>query len=389
MLEKPRRSSRGLRTFLFLVTLGLCVAGTAWLLLREPPVPVRVCVVARGFVEQTVTPTAAATLKPEREVKLYPELVGKVRTIHHREGARIEAGVLLLELESRSLQAELEVTEAQLRLAESRREQEKLESARAEREYRRALAQFQPGNGVPEPTISEREFQRIESDWRLAQQAIVTAEKSIEQWKAQRKLAETNLAKTRITAPFGGTIAKLAVEEGGDVSPGTLLFEIIDTSSLHVRASIDEVDLGKVALGQEVRLVFDTYPDHPIAGRVYEISPVVSTTHEQNRTGDIKISLEKIPPGLRVGMSSDAVIVTKRKPDALYIPSKTIRDFEYVYVVEKGILRKRKIVKGLDNWETTEVAEGLALGERVVSLLDLEEAGELDGRPAVIESELP
>ena len=77
------------------------------------------------------------------------------------------------------------------------------------------------------------------------------------------------------------------------------------------------------------------------------------------------------------------MIVSKRVPNATFVPTRCLRDGRYVYVVEGGVARKKEIHTGVSNWETTEVLD-LAEGTSVVSLLDLDFQGELDGKEVLV-----
>lgn len=368
------------KLLVLLLLVGLGVAAKVYYF-RPPLLPVKTSPVRRGAVEETVTATSAGTVKPNREVKVHAELPGRIARVAYREGAQLKAGEVVIELARRSLEAQLAVAEANVTAARSQLESARLRLKWAQDDFKRVEALF--NSRTEDRYVSNSELERKTTDRNLAEEAVRSADSNLAQMEAQRQVVLADLEKTRILAPFDGVLTKLHVEEGGAAGVASPLFEVMDLSTLYVLAPFDEVDAGKIRLGQAVRLSFDAFPGHVFASKVFEILPVVNTTQVKNRTLDVKLSLDDREHRFVVGMSADVTIVTGRKEDTLYVATKSIKNVEYAYVLEGGRIHQRHIVPGLTNWDTTEVCEGLQAGEAVISLLDLDEPGELEGREAV------
>ncbi|MBI3269698.1 MAG: efflux RND transporter periplasmic adaptor subunit [Planctomycetes bacterium] len=369
------------RVLALLLLLAAAGAAAKFYLLTSTPLTVKTAAVSEGAVEETVTSTSAGTVKAAREVKIYAELPGRIDRILHREGHVVKSGELVVELRRRGLEAQLSVADANLTVARSQFESARLRQKKAQDDYRRVEALY--NSKADDRYVSGSEFERAASERDLAEEAVRAAQSSLVQLEAQRQVVLADLDKTRILSPFEGVLTRLNVEEGGSASVTSPLFEVMDFSTLHVLAPFDEVDIGRIRVGQPVRVSFDAFSGRPVDSRVLEILPVVNTAQVKNRTVDVKVSLEDGRRRFLVGMSADVTIVTGRKEKTLSVPTKSIKNGQYVFVLEERKIRRRKIVPGLSNWDTTEVCEGLRAGERVVSLLDLDVSGDLEGREAI------
>ena len=147
---------------------------------------------------------------------------------------------------------------------------------------------------------------------------------TIEQAKARVELAESTfrMAEIRynyatITAPFSGIVLSENVESGEYVSPGTPVVTLGNLENVWLRAYINETDLGRVKLGQEVRVTTDTYPDKNYKGRISFISPEAEFTPKNVQTEKervklvyrVKIDIPNPDMELKPGMPADAEIV--------------------------------------------------------------------------------
>jgi membrane fusion protein (multidrug efflux system) len=164
----------------------------------------------------------------------------------------------------------------------------------------------------------------------LFEGASVDANPEVAAARAKVEQAELNLARTRITAPIDGVIAKNAVQVGQQVQPGQMLMSIVPISSVYVNANYKEAQLRKVRLGQPAVLTADLYGGSvkyhgKVVGLGGGTGAAFSLIPAQNATGNwIKVvqrlpvrialdprELEQHP--LRVGLSMDADIDVSRQ----------------------------------------------------------------------------
>ncbi len=212
---------------------------------------------------------------------------------------------------------------------------------------------------------------------------------------AERQLAAAgaDLGRTVIVAPFAGTVAKIVGEVGEYSTPSPPgvptppAIDLIDDSCLYVKAPMDEIDGPKIQPGQSVRIRLDAHPGRVFAGKVKRVAPYVTAVEKQARTVDVEVDFAQPEEarGLLVGYSADVEILLQARDGVARIPTAALQEGNRVLLFgADGLLAARQIKPGLANWEFTEVAEGLAAGERIV--LSLEKEGVKPGARAVEEA---
>jgi HlyD family secretion protein len=116
----------------------------------------------------------------------------------------------------------------------------------------------------------------------------------------------------------------------------------------------------------------DSLPGQHFAARVVEVAPYVMDRLEQNRTLEIELELHdaSVAGGLLPGTSADAEVILSVRESVLHVPTSSLLEGGRVLVLADDHLVERRLELGLRNWDLTEVAGGLAEGERVVVSLD-------------------
>jgi len=357
-----------------LVKLGIAasvVAGLALLratVLAPAPVPVRVVVVERGRVEQTVTNSRAGTVKAHRRARLSPEIGGRVTALPHREGARVRRADLLLKIDDALQRARCEVAGRESSAAAAERARACLAADRAEREWRRTESLARDG------IVSADALDAFVSSAKVAQAACDAAGAAAERARSALELARVELEKTALLAPFDGVVAELSIELGEWTTPSPPglpippVIDLIDTASIHVSAPMDEVDSARIRIGQSVRVTVDSHPGRSFPGRVVRVAPYVLDVEAQNRTVEIEVELDDaaFATTLLPGTSTDVEVILSAREDALRIPTSALLEGGKVLVLEAGRLAERTVTPGLRNWDFTEVEQGLREGERIV-----------------------
>ncbi|MGH7894448.1 MAG: efflux RND transporter periplasmic adaptor subunit, partial [Candidatus Binatia bacterium] len=357
-----------------LVGLGLVAAVVVarFTVFAPDPVPVDVMAVARGRVEQTVTNSRAGTVRTRRRAKLSPEIGGRVIAIPHREGERVAAGTVVLELDAELLRAKTAVAERKLEAAAARRGEACLGAERAERELVRNHGLVKGG------FISTDLLDRVESAARAAEASCEAVRAGEESARAAVDLAHHELDKAVLRAPFDGIVAEVAIEVGEWTTPSPPalpvppVIDILDPASIYVSAPMDEVDSGRIRVGMPARLTVDSLPNQSFPGRVVRVAPYVVDLEEQNRTVEIEAELDDrtLAATLLPGTSADVEVILDGRDDVLRVPTSVLLASGGVLVVEGRRLVERPVEVGLRNWDHTEVKGGLALGEQVVTSLD-------------------
>lgn len=188
----------------------------------------------------------------------------------------------------------------------------------------------------------------------------------------RRKLNEIypQLGKVDIVAPIEGRIIKVGIREGQEINREILLFEIADMDKAVAELKVDEFDLSKVKVGQEVKMQTIGVAPHHYSGRILKIG---TSVERDGQCPQVKAtaSIEPKGKGLMFGGSITARIVTERKTNVLTIPLEAIvRDEtgqEMVYLAQGGQAVSRKIKVGLWGEDLVEVIEGLTPGEKAIA----------------------
>lgn len=247
-----------------------------------------------------------------------------------------------------------------------------------------AQSQIRANQAREQAASAKREAARLT---RLHKQGL-TSEESADQAeslaRSQLGVAEAALARTRLQAPFAGTVAEVNGEVGEFVTPSPIgiptppAVDSIDTTCLYVSAPIDEVDTPAIRPGMPARILLDAFSKTFFSGEVRRVAPYVLDTEKQARTVDVEVNFTDVDKYqdlvLLPGYSADIEVILARHPDTLRIPTETLLEGlrVYVYDATSGTISARAVKTGLSNWQHTEILDGLQAGQQIVLSIDRE-----------------
>lgn len=375
-----------------LLLLVVAAAGVfIWWETRPKPVEVVVARVERGVVEATVANTRAGTVKACRRARLSPSIGGQIASLPIHEGDQVKKGALLLEIWNEDLKAQLKLAEREVGVAEAQANASCLSAEEARRQADRAEQLFRSKVGSVEETD-----QAVTNSRSLAAQCEAS-QVAVEMQKARVIVAQANLVRTRLIAPFDGVVAKIEGELNEYVTPSPVgvqtppAVDLIENSCYYVSAPIDEVDAAGVRVGMECRISLDAFRGRHFSGTVRRIAPYVLDIEKQARTVDIEAAFadEADFRDLLAGYSADVEILLAKRGDTLKIPTEAVVDGTkvFVYLPAEQKVRVQRIATGLANWVSTEVTSGLSEGELVV--VNIDKPGLADGVKAQLAEEKP
>jgi HlyD family secretion protein len=355
---------------------------------RQPaPLPVTVAEVGRGDVEAIVANTRAGSIEACQRARLSTITGGRIETLTVKEGDKVKQGQLLMQLWNEDQQAQATLAAAQRTVAQQRVGEACSLADNAQREAQRT-AQLKAAGFV---SASREDTARAEAKARAA--ACATARADVVQADARWRASRVEQGRTKLVAPFDGTVAKI-VGELGEYStpspPGVATqpaIDLIDDSCLYVKAPMDEVDAPRLHPTQRARITLDALPGKSFAATVSRVAPVVSAVEKQARTVDIDVRFDDpaATAGLRVGYSADVEVVLDTRTDVLRVPTAALMEGNRVLVFNagEGRLTARKVETGIANWQFTEIVSGLTAGERIVT--SLERDGARDGARVTVD----
>jgi len=277
--------------------------------------------------------------------------------------AKLQSGPDALQLtraQTRVTQAEYNLAKAQKTLAELEAGADPLDLLRAETQ----VTQAEYNLAKAQETLAKIEAGPDPKEIEVAQARVVSAQANLEEVKAA-------LAAATMRAPFDGTVISVGAEEGDLVSSGTIVVTLADLSNLRVRAIVDETDISKVEIGQEVEVTFDAFPGHRFSGQVLEV-PLQGRLVQNVLTYEVPVSLEGGEGvALKPGILANLKIVVGRRENALLVPAMAVQQGEEGHVVlvqdspEEPVMAAQVKV-GLSDGTYVEIVSGLIEGDRVV-----------------------
>jgi ABC exporter DevB family membrane fusion protein len=307
---------------------------------------------ATPTIERTAPISAAGLVEPYGEERvLIPEIGGRLKRVLISEGDVVKAGQVLAEVESGDYAARIAQAAAQVALREAEltrlrngarpQERREAEAALAEAEAAEVLARSELTRRrtmFDKQQISREVVDQAEANHRAADarreaakarlelirigaraEDLAIAEAALAAAQAEHEQAKAAYEKTVIRAPVDGVVLKRDLREGETVvalSPIPLA-RIGDMSRLYVRADIDELDIGRVAVGQIAHIVSDAFPGQQFSGKVVRVAQrmgrknsVSENPSEKTDTKILEAQIEmdegvKLPIGLRVDVRID------------------------------------------------------------------------------------
>jgi len=181
--------------------------------------------------------------------------------------------------------------------------------------------------------------------------------------------AKLRLADATLVAPFDGTVLATSGRAGEWVGSAAPVVVLADLGSYYVDTSIDETDIGRVQVGQDVAITLDAFPDATLRGKVVRVEPLGKVT-QGVVSYDVRVEVLSREVLLRPTMTAMVDIVIDRKEGILVVPNRAIkrdtRGRRYVEILTDEKVEERTVTVGLSNELVTEISEGVTEGEEVV-----------------------
>ena len=255
---------------------------------------------------QRRTDSVSGTIEVD-EVHVAPRMGGRVEKIFFREGDRLKAGDVVVQLDAAELPAQRDLAQAQVDAASR-----DAESQAAQLQFLRADAKRQQ-ELLRNHTVSPNEAERAVSLANAQEKAVEAAQMRVAQAKANLASIETQLNEMRVTAPGDTVLEILSVKVGDVLPPNREVATLIIPSYLWVRVYVPEPWLGLIKIGDEVRVHVDAFGNEQFKGVVEQINRQAEFTPRNVQTVEdrirqvfgVKVRLENRDEKLRAGMSAD------------------------------------------------------------------------------------
>ncbi len=301
----------------------------------------------RGVADQTVLPVGAVvvnpqnfeeivrttgTLQPNEEVILQSEIAGKIEHIYFQEGKTVKKGQLLVKINDSELQAELQRTELEIKLAE-------------EMEFR------------------QRKQLELKA---ISQEMYDQSLNKLNTLKAEKALINARIEKTEIRAPFAGKIGLRYVSAGGIILANAKIANLIDNDPLKIEFAIPEKYSGQVEVGNKVFFKLQDSNIKYEAG-IYAIEPKIDPA---SRTLNMRALYSNEQQNITPGTFADVDLVVRKKSATFMIPTEALipeLQGSKVYLLKNGKAEAAAVQTGFRTNRLIEITSGLQQGDTVIT----------------------
>lgn len=278
--------------------------------------------------------SANGTFLPKQEMNQSSEIAGRIVNVLVKEGSRVSAGQTLATIKKDAI--EVDVAQAQNNLQNAIIDNQRYENA------------FKTG-GVTKQQVDNSRLQLKNAQAAVRAQGVRVNDASIR-------------------AGISGTINKKMVEPGTVVSIGTSMFEIVNINSLKLSVLVDESQVGRIALGQEVPINVNVLPEDSFSGRITFIAP------KSDASLNFPVEIEVQNKGnLKAGMYATALFKTNHGAETqnmLTVPAEAFVNgvsSGQLFIVSNGTAKLIKVQTGKVYGDKVQILSGLNGGEQVIT----------------------
>jgi len=331
--------------------------------------------IQRGEIVMAVT--ASGTVNPVTTVLVGTQVSGTIKRIYVDFNSPVKRGQMIAQIDPALFEAQVAQAKSNLISAKANllKSEASLIDARRTMDRNREL--------FSKNLIARSELDTAETNYETAKAQVDVAKSQIAQAEASLRLAQTNLRYTRIVSPVDGIVVSRNVDVGQTVAASfqtpTLFTIAQDLTKMQIDTNVDEADIGKIKVGQDVEFRVDAYPDITFKGKVGQVR-IAPITVQNVVTYDVVIRVDNPDLKLKPGMTANVSIIVTKKKDVLKIPNSALRFRPQqsgkrllsqkgagVWIIEKGKLKRVPVTTGISDGNYTEVVKGdLKEGEEVI-----------------------
>lgn len=283
--------------------------------------------------------TASGTVNSVSSVNLSFISGGKLVYLGAKKGDIVEAGQIIASLDQRSTQKNLETALRNYSLQRNTFEQTKDDQ----------------NDHTPQDALTDKMKRILENNQYDLEKATISVE-------LQQLAKEQSI----LIAPISGILTRADAGTTGVNITATTTFSIADPINLVLEIDIDEADIGKIKIGQPVKVTFDTYPNDVLELTITEID---FASHQSSTGSTVYTVQAAMPPNegtkYRMGMNGDAEIILAKKYDVLTVSLASITDDNAVYIKKDNWFVKKKVTTGLQSDTEIEIISGVEKGDEV------------------------
>jgi membrane fusion protein, multidrug efflux system len=297
----------------------------------------------------------------DQTVSVVPKTAGRLMDIAVKLGDRVNRGQRIAKIEDEEILEQVRQADAAFEVAKATIRQREADLALAKTNVERSRNLFQR-QLLPQQTLDD-----AEAKYQSAQAALDLARAQNTQSQARLDELRINQQNTIITSPVNGFVSRRAVDPGAFVSQNSPVVEVVDITRVRMVANIIEKDLKQIGVGDTARVEVDAFPGEDFMGRIARVSPVLDPS---TRTAAIEVEIANPQYRLKPGMYARVGIVTESHANALVVPTNAVVDVNGtrgVYLSVNNAAAFHPVKIGIEGNERTEILDGVAIGDRVVT----------------------
>jgi HlyD family secretion protein len=295
--------------------------------------------ITRGDIVTTVT--ATGTVNAVTTVLVGTQVSGTIKKIYVDFNSPVKKGQLIAQIDPALFEEQVAQARANLLAAKANVEKAEASLVDAKRTKDRNAELYTKN------LIAKSDFDTADTNYETSKASVSAVKAQVAQADAALRNAETNLGYTRIVSPVDGTVVSRNVDVGQTVAASfqtpTLFTIAQDLTKMQIDTSVDEADIGKVKVGQEVEFTVDAYPDITFKGKVGQVR-IAPITVQNVVTYDVVITVDNPDLKLKPGMTANVSIIVSEKKDILRIPNAALR------FRPSGMTKTKQPQKGAGIW---------------------------------------
>jgi len=362
----------------------------------EQPTTVEVAEVITGNIENYIS--YSSRVKPAQEIMVLPKVPGKVEKINFDLGDKVKKGQVLFEMDKTDALLQLNQAASAVEMAElnlkimsgTAYEQQiiQLKSAVASAEINYndaktnleiiktlyeagAESKFNYDRAMSQVELAKQQYETAKANLELIEQkshaeSVETAQAQLNQAKAAYDIAKNAVDNMSVISPISGIVSAMNVKVGEYVSTAAPSFIIIDDSSYIIEVDVNEDVIGKIHIGDKVKVSIGSISDEILSGTITAAAP---SADKAKQTFLVKITLDNPPSIIKGGMFAQVQFVIDRAENCILVPLASVIEEEgkkYVFIVNNDKAIKKEVVTGIFDDKEIQILEGLNEGDKVV-----------------------
>lgn len=305
-----------------------------------------------------------ASIETDQDVQISPEFGGVMRLLV-QEGQSVRRGQLIATISDGGLSDQLNQAKIQVDQARSQLQQAEIQRDLAKITFEKQQSLWNQNIG------SEMQFLQAKTNFETSEKQVNAARQQISAAQKGVSGIESQLAKTRLLAPFNGRVEQIITQSGQAVSPGTPILRLVNPETLKAVANVPETYLAQIENGTRA-IVSIPALDRKIESQVSLIS---SAINPGNRTFRVEVPVDDMGGLVKPNLNAELHLNDYTSENTIVLPLTVIREDRqgsFVFIVDniqgnQGVAKKVYVEVGSESNGEVEIIKGIEDGQIVIS----------------------